>query len=77
MSRRGKQRAQVPAASSPAYAQDDIIDNLEADGDYYARCSLTIRVGEKDALWKGITATGGALEGDGDSSKRLKATQQE
>lgn len=39
-----------------AHLLDDIIDALEADSEHYARCSLTIRVGEKDALWGRLTA---------------------
>ena len=37
-----------------AHLLDDIIDNLEADSEYYARCSLTIRVGEQDALYAAV-----------------------
>ena len=40
-----------------AHLLDDIIDALEADSEHYARCSLTIRVGEKDELWSRIQKT--------------------
>ena len=39
-----------------AHLLDDIIDAIEADSEHYARCSMTIRVGEKDELWSRIRA---------------------
>ena len=35
-----------------AHLLDDIIENLERDGEHYAKCGLTMRVGERDELWK-------------------------
>lgn len=39
-----------------AHLLDDIIDALEADSEHYAKCSVTIRVGEKDELLSRIRA---------------------
>ena len=30
---------------------EDIIDNLERDGDHYARANLSLKMGERDALY--------------------------
>ena len=35
-----------------AHLLDDVIENLERDGEHYAKCGLTMRVGERDELWK-------------------------
>ena len=39
-----------------AHLLDDVIDALEADSEHYAKCSVTVRVGEKDELWSRIRA---------------------
>ena len=39
-------------ALGDAAACGSIIDNLERDGEHYAKCGLTMRVGERDELWK-------------------------
>ena len=35
-----------------AHLLDDVIENLERDGEHYAKCGLTMRMGERDELWK-------------------------
>jgi m7GpppX diphosphatase len=40
--------------------QDDIIDNIAADSEHYARCTLTLRVGEQDPLWQRSAARAAA-----------------
>lgn len=30
---------------------DDVIEHLEKDGDHYAKCSLTITIGEQEELY--------------------------
>ena len=49
-------RARVLLTPPPVRVQDDIIDNIAADGEHYARCTLTVRLGEKDALWERVQA---------------------
>lgn len=39
-----------------AHLLDDVIDNIAADGEYYTKANLTIRLGEKDPLWANIQA---------------------
>ena len=43
-----------------AHLLDDIIEALERDTEHYARCSLTIRVGEKDELLSRIKESANA-----------------
>ncbi len=42
---------------------DDVIAHLEDEDGYYARCSLTLRLGEKDELWQRCTAAAAAASG--------------
>ena len=38
-------------ACERAHSLEDIIDNLERDGDHYARANLSLKMGERDALY--------------------------
>eukprot|EP01043_Picozoa_sp_COSAG02_P010910 COSAG02_NODE_394_length_23152_cov_13.232204_13_plen_333_part_00 len=40
-----------------AHLLTDVIQNLESDGDYYAKRSITIRLRERDALYKALSAS--------------------
>ena len=42
----------VGVSTERAHLLDDVIENLERDGEHYAKCGLTMRMGERDELWK-------------------------
>ena len=49
-----------------------MIDNLQADGDYYARATLPLRVGEQDELWRRIAAAREETGAADDDAKRSR-----
>jgi m7GpppX diphosphatase len=52
-----------------AHLLDDVIENLERDGEHYARASITVRLGEGDALQQRYVAAAAAALGEGGAKK--------
>jgi len=42
----------IGVTTERAHLLDDVIENIERDPEFYARCAITCRMGENDDLWR-------------------------
>ena len=43
---------EVGCATERAHQLEDVIDNVERDGDFYAKANLSLKMGERDHLYE-------------------------